>query len=543
MAGKSSYLRYLPPVLWENEPEDPEFSLGAVLRVFEKILTGVPDEVTIQHGDHVHAPIMEQIAQLDRLFDPWKTPEKFLSWLASWVALEFPTLQGQRLWDEYQRRKVTAEIARIYRLRGLKAGLNSYLDLYAVGRLRPRIALDDGSRVLAVTPRPAQLAPVAALVNQGPVLRQNQVWAEGLVRPWCVAVGADGNIFLGDIGAPEDLGLTLKNRVWRISAAGQYDLAGTPPKPRPLADTQTLAPVVAVAVRPAQAGNPETLYVLDRTGKLFAVTAPYLDTPAKPVTSLAGTSFYPVAMCVDGNNLLVLDRGGLPGTPSAPKIITVSLAAAPTETRPLQRVAEPLSMLVQPDETLIVGDAGDQPRTGPAQSAGNLVRVDRRPPTGWTETPLLPPANPLVAPTGVTRIDDNRLHVLDVGLKPFWPESATDSFTLAVAEPAAVYRVDLGAMTTTRVTEPGWFVYPTGMAADGERLIICDPGLPTERVSGLQSSSSRVRPFQFDVVIHFAESRLPPDPHLARKQAVGNIQTIIEQQKPAHTLWNLVTEK
>ena len=43
MPDKSSYLRFLPPVLWEKEPPAPEFSLGGMLRIFEKILTGLDD--------------------------------------------------------------------------------------------------------------------------------------------------------------------------------------------------------------------------------------------------------------------------------------------------------------------------------------------------------------------------------------------------------------------------------------------------------------------------------------------------------------------
>src|SRR6478672_1956387 len=144
---RSSYLRYLPPLYSEVDLPRPQFSLGAVLRIFEKILTGIDDGVEISHAPaptpgaavdaHVHPSIGAEISTLHELFDPWKTPAQFLPWLASWVALEFPELQGEPLWDEYQRRKVTSQIAQIYRQRGLKAGLNQYLDLYAVGPTRP----------------------------------------------------------------------------------------------------------------------------------------------------------------------------------------------------------------------------------------------------------------------------------------------------------------------------------------------------------------------------------------------------------------------
>jgi phage tail-like protein len=541
MADKSSYLQYLPPVLWENEPPAPAFSLGATLRIFEKILTGIDDDVP------AHQPLTAEIAELGRLFDPWKTPEPFLPWLASWVALEFPTLQDTPLWDEYQRRKVTSEIAQIYRLRGLKAGLDQYLDLYAVGRTRPRVALDDGRRLLVVTPRPSTLAPVAGLVTHGPVVTRDGVRSDGLVRPTRLAAAPDGTLFVGDVGIPENVPVPLRNRVWRISSDGRYgDLAATPPKPQPLATDQTpSASLVGVAVRPAQAARPETLYFLNSSGRLFAIPAPYRNLPATQVTSLAtaGVTHAPIALVADINgDLLVLDRGDGGGTANPPKVITVRPDPLTVTRTPLQKVIEPLSLLVEPGGALIVGDGREQRPAGPAQLGGNLVRVDRTAAT-WTETLLLGADNPLVAPTGLARTDNGRLYVLDAGLKPFRP-SATAAFTLTVTEPAGIFQIDLDAAqpTATRATPPGQFVYPTGLVATGNRLVACDPGQPP--VAGLQPFWSRLRPFEFNVVVHFAESRLSPDPAVRRGErarAVGNIRTIVDQQKPAHTLWNPIT--
>jgi phage tail-like protein len=544
---KSSYLRYLPPVLWQDEPAAPEFSLGATLRIFEKILTGIDDEVTVEHKDHVHEPLTAVVGRLHRLFDPWQAPRCFLPWLASWVALEFPTLQGQALWEEYQQRKVISETVQTYRLRGLRTGLNRYLDLYAAGQTRPRVALDDGSRLLVTTPRSGRTTPLAALVSQGPVLSGGTVLAEGLVRPWCVTPAPDGGLFVGDIGVPSTVPLPLRNRVWRISAAGHYDLAGTPPRPQPLApDTLPLSQVVALAVRPGQGGQPDTLYILDRPGKLYAIPAPYLGRPATLVTSLAAgnTTLWPVAMSVDTNrNLLILDRGDGPGTPNPPKVITVRPDPVAVTRTSLSKVIEPLSLLVQPDGTLIVGDGRQQGPADPAQLAGNLVRVDRSQPANWVETVLLPAVNPLVAPTAVTRADDTHLHVLDVGLKPFTPPDQ-DPFVLNVAEPAGVHLVDLDAdpPTTTRVTEPGQLVFPTGMASDAGRLVICDPGQPdTPRRTSVWS---RLLPFRFAVVVHFADARLPPDPDerpSVQRQVIGSVRSIVDQQKPAHTVWDIFT--
>jgi hypothetical protein len=208
----------------------------------------------------------------------------------------------------------------------------------------------------------------------------------------------------------------------------------------------------------------------------------------------------------------------------------------------LTTVLEPLSLAVQPDGTLLLGDGGDQAPAGPDGFAGNLRRIDRRT-NPWTETALLPATNPLVAPTGLARTRAGTLYVLDAGLKPFSP-SPDDPFICPVAEHAAVYTVDLAAVppVVVRTTGPGQFVYPTGLTAAGDDLIVSDPGQP--EVSGLEPYWGRVRPFQFDVSIHFTASRLPADP-VARKrvlvQAVGNISSIVTDQKPAHTLWTLNT--
>jgi phage tail-like protein len=189
MSEQSSYLRYLPPVLWQDGPPQPAFSLGSMLRIFEKLLTGTT-------ADRARAAALAP----------------FLPWRVSWVALEFPTLQGTALWDEYQQRKVTAQIAQIYRLRGRRAGLSMYLDLYAVGGAQPRVAIDDGSRLLSVTPQADAMAPVTALVSQGPVVSGTRVIAEGLTRPWCVATDSGGNLLVGDIGLPSNLPVQLPDR-------------------------------------------------------------------------------------------------------------------------------------------------------------------------------------------------------------------------------------------------------------------------------------------------------------------------------------------
>jgi phage tail-like protein len=551
MTMKSSlYLDYLPPALWRDDPDPPGFSLGQLLMIFEKVLTGIDDEHTIGHKDHAHSSITAQIAAIDELLDPWKARPDFLPWLASWMALQYPALQGRVLWDEYQRRRATSQIARIYRERGLKSGLARYLELYAAGPTKLRIALDDGSRLLTTTPQPTQLAPVTALVTQGPVITETTVVSEGLARPWCAAMAPDGHIFVGDVGIPGGVSVAVKNRVWRFSPSGQYDLTGSPPRPQPIAaDSLTLTSVIALSVRPAQSGAAETLYVLEQSGRLSAVPSPYLDQTATPVTTLAvgASTFSPVAMAVDTNgDLLILDRGDGAGTPNPPKIITVRPQPLSLTRTPLRQVIEPLSLLVRSGGELIIGDGRAQQPAPGEDFAANLIQVDRSTPDQWTETLVLPPHNPLVAPTGITEIDAAGLHVLDAGLKPFSPAMAGENpFVLPAAEPATVFLVDPAAdpPAVSRVTEPGKMVYPTGMVADGRRLVICDPGLP--RLPQQPTYLSRVRPFHLDVVVHFVDGQLPADPvrrAAVQRQVIGNIQAIVDQERPAHVEWNRITQ-
>ena len=565
MARISSYLNYLPPVLWEtsaedtpeprDDPEKPdtttEFSINTFLLGFEKLLTGLDDDVDIWHGEddhgHRHPSIAATIAAIPRLFDPWHTPAGFLPWLASWVALDFPTLQGKPLWDEYQQRKATADIARIHRRRGLKEGLNLSLDLFSVINLRPRVAIDDGNKLLTTTPARGALAPVTALVTQGPTLAPppittaSSVLVNGLVRPQCIAASGDGHLFAGDFGAADTVS-ALRSRVWRLDSTGASDTAGTPPVPRPLVPGTALTDVVAVAVAPPAAGRPETLYFVDGNKKLFSLPAPYTaDAAADPVTLPTDN---PVAMAIDHNgDVLVLDRGNIAGQPARPKIVVVRPgAAAAPEKHALPTVIEPLSLFIRGD-ALIVGDGGNQDERQP----GNLAQVQRSAAASWPADPLLstdPALNPLISPTAVVAADNDAVFVLDAGLRPF----PTRDLVLAVARPAAVWRVELGAETptVTPVTQNGNLVFPTGMASVGGRLVICDPGqLEPGQLEPLQQRPvlSRLLPFRFCVVVHFEAANLPEDEQ-DRTRALGrisaSIRRVVDDLRPAHTLPTLI---
>ncbi|WP_410791019.1 phage tail protein [Kribbella sp. C-35] len=543
---QSSYLRYLPPALWRDTGPPDGIRLGEWLRIVEKVLTGINDDVRLDHGDHAHDAVADVVAGTDRLFDAWKTPEKFLPYLASWVGLDLPTLRGEPLWDEYQRRRVTASIAAVYRRRGLKGGLLDHLALHTLGPARPRVAIDDGSRVLVTRPRPDLLAPVNVMVSQGPVLRGSTVVTEGLIRPWCIARGGGGDLFVGDVGLPTAVPLPLRPRVWRLTSSGDYTYTGAPPKPRPVAPDTQFRQVVGVAVRPPRGAQPETLYILDVRGTLTAVAAPYDAPTATQVTTLAvgANLFAPVALAVDVNgDLLVLDRGDGPGTPNPPKIVTITPTPLSVTRHALTTVLEPLSLLVRPDATLVIGDGREQEGLGPGLLNGNLVVVDRTNAAAWAESLLLPTANPLVAPTAVTHTRGGALHVLDVGIKPF-RQLDQDAFVRAVCDSAAVYQVDPEAATpqAVRVSVAGHMVFPTGMVAADDRLVICDPGQP--EAPGVTPIWPRLRPYRFDVVVHFLESGLPIDQEeraATESQVLAIVSSVVEDNRPAHTEWGRIT--
>jgi phage tail-like protein len=540
MTDASSWLQYLPPVLSEEpiEPGSVPLPLGSLLRVFEKLLTGIADGEPVTHdsgnGSHEHAAVAETIDRLHRLFDPWATPERFLPWLAGWVSLGLPPV-----WDEYQRRTAIAGIARIHAQRGRREGLGRYLDLHAVAPIRPRVAIDDGSKVLFTRPAPDRTATVHTLLSHGPVLRGDASLAlAGLVRPQCITATPLGDLVLGDAGGPP--GATAAGAaVWRVSRTGLIDMAGAPPKPRPLGhDGWRLNFPAALAVDGAA---PWHLYVLDRAvqGMLHRLTGPALDR-AEPVAAMSALQVKsPVAMAFDARGrLLILDRRG----PDPPAVVEVDVSASPptSTVHSLTQVKEPRSLLVRADGRLVIGDGREQDASTPA----DLILVDRADPAAWTEQRLLSgltgDANPLVAPSAIVQEDATRLLVLDLGLKPFVPPRATP-FMRKVVRPAAVFRVDLGGSppTVTRATATGQLVYPTGMVLHQGSLYLCDPGEP--EVADRPRRPWRAVPAEFGVIVHFTEADAgganpTPERLQALRAIVQDVRRILDDQKPARTL-------
>lgn len=107
--AQPSWIRSLPGIYQDTDEEQADF-----LKRF----------LSIQQ--HVSLQIEEKLESIHTFFDPRETPESFLPWLASWVALGLH--EG---WTEARRREVIYRAAEMYKLRGTAAGLRLYLKLFA----------------------------------------------------------------------------------------------------------------------------------------------------------------------------------------------------------------------------------------------------------------------------------------------------------------------------------------------------------------------------------------------------------------------------
>ncbi|WHZ26362.1 MAG: hypothetical protein OJF51_001157 [Nitrospira sp.] len=119
----SSLVQSLPAIY----QEDPY--LGQLLLAFEKILLGRQDGVEFPEvGVQFPAQgIEENIAGVAKYFDPYQTPEEFLSWLASWTAFSLRADVGLA-----KQREFVAKIAQLYRWRGTKKNLQDLLSIFTV---------------------------------------------------------------------------------------------------------------------------------------------------------------------------------------------------------------------------------------------------------------------------------------------------------------------------------------------------------------------------------------------------------------------------
>jgi phage tail-like protein len=554
MAELSSYIKYLPSVLSEQE-SDPKQFLGQVLRIFEKILTGIADGVQIGTADRSYAPIEQLIDELPQLYSTWQTPAAYLPWLASWVALTLrPT------WSEYQQRRAIGNISSIYHLRGLRQGLHAYLDIYTLTQARPRIAIDDGSAILRlrftedgqgelrVVAHSHNVAlPAVPAVPPAPTRPASNTPI--LIHPSAVAVDSHNDYFVVDQGIREDSDIDVLRRpaLWKVSSTGEIRYAAGVPMPMPqpiqsdvffrtatavVVDSQDRCSVIAIG-KPTQAESQNSAL------RRFAPPDFAASGVISQSTSPKLPAVCPVDMVLDSaGNFVILDRGTHPvgdppsGFVAKPKIVVVSENPLAVATHPLAAVVEPTALLFEPDRTFIVADARNQFAADVNDPSiwepADLLRIN--PANNWSAVSLLQsvPAglNPLIFPTGMALEAPNVVLVCDTGLRWGYGE---DQSNRTMAEPAAVYRIDLrqSPPVITRVSDDRVLVSPT-------KLVIDRAGAPiiTDRGESL-GRSWRVRPHEFGVIVHFSRQR--PTDNDERNLTRRGIASVVEEQKPAHT--------
>src|SRR5438067_12487733 len=102
-------INYLPGIYQDSDEENADF-LQRFLLITAHLTSGIEENLEFVH----------------ELFDPRITNEKWLPWLASWLAM--PLLEG---WNEDKRREIMQRTPELYRLRGTAAGLKLALRLFA----------------------------------------------------------------------------------------------------------------------------------------------------------------------------------------------------------------------------------------------------------------------------------------------------------------------------------------------------------------------------------------------------------------------------
>lgn len=505
----------------------------------------IKEGVSIVHGDHEHDDFEKIIDEIYRVFNPWRSSKDFLPWLASWVAL---TLQKD--WSEYQQRKLISEIVSIYKQRGLKKGLHTYLDIYAIEEAKPRIAIDDGDAVFRAEFQDDGTALLHAIAHSNTVspvsIPANTVTV--LLHPSGIAVDSKNNYIVADQG---EMALTIPRRpnLWKASSTGEINYSPGPPQPmpQPIHSGSPLENPTAVVV-----DSLDRYSVLD-IGTIGALTDSAIyrfAPPAYAITTVIDQTITPsrpdilpairpVDMVLDGaENFVVLDRGAHalgdpPAGAAAPKIVVVSEGPLSVAPHPLATVVEPTALVMDSSGRIIVADAKDQYSSNPA----DLVRVD--PAAGWSETSLLGAVpdgqNPLIFPTSLVFENPQSLLVCDTGVRWGYDTMEGDPTNRYMAEPAAIYRVDLSQTppVIARLTHERKLVHPTKMVMDKKgKLIIADRG---ESLRSISYINWRAESNEFGVVVLFSRQRITSFAN--RNKIRRGVMKVVEEQKPGHTSW------
>ena len=128
-----SLLEYLPAIYQDptdgDDPAQGSLFLSRFLLAFEGVMLSRQGDALRETVPGMPAGEVEsledEIARIHLLFDAERTPEAFLYWLAGWVAL---TLRSDL--SPSRQRRLLANIARLYRIRGTRRYLEEVLKLY-----------------------------------------------------------------------------------------------------------------------------------------------------------------------------------------------------------------------------------------------------------------------------------------------------------------------------------------------------------------------------------------------------------------------------
>ena len=516
--SKSSYLQYLPPVLWMEEPDAPAFSLGRFLLAFEHLLTGLDTQPSMAHTGYQHASLEQTLDELHKLYNPFKVRsqdspwlEAWLQYLASWIGLELlPD------WDAYQKRKLISDAVHIYNLRGRKQGILKALEIYVTSTLKPRIAIDTGESVFRV-PLEGERAGQAHVVSSGPPL----------LHPLSVTIDRTdqtyrGRIIIGDAGAPT-FGESVK--LWRMTAYGEleYQFQGGRVVPMPIYDS-SVAPASARLTRPVA--------IVDDPAGFYAVADEGVGAPAK-ILRVAKSFPYTATVVWQGGqdqlthrlvgmirdaagNYVVLDDVG------STRILVITPSGAVARTLELGHVVAPAAVTIDPNGHYIVADAGDPHTDAPTE----IYKID--PSTAEATrllTGLAAPERP-VFPTALYLEADGNLLILDYGVKEGGETQPP------VAQPAVVWRLSPPSTPPAAdeeapprlevVSRDGLYVQPMAMTQDlSGNLLVVDQGDFTE------ARDWRLHPHEFGVVLHFTQAF----PEIDRM--VRSISALVQAEQPA----------
>jgi phage tail-like protein len=117
---RSSYLRYLPAV-YQEDPGSKEF-LERFLSIFETVFYDL--ETEISQVSKCFDPETE-ISQVFKHFDADRAPQKFLTWLASWLNLAL-----EEGWSEEKKREFIQQASLLYKRKGTPDGIRKFIEIY-----------------------------------------------------------------------------------------------------------------------------------------------------------------------------------------------------------------------------------------------------------------------------------------------------------------------------------------------------------------------------------------------------------------------------